>query len=187
MMTLIIVDCQVDFISGSMAVRGSKEAVQNIISYIQREKDNIEKVIFTVDWHPYKHCSFKENGGQWATHCVNYTTGASIDYNLIKVVEDNNLKYQVLQKGKDPNREQYGAFENCETIDELLICEETFFNRYEDVIVCGIAGDYCVKETIKNLYSWDAYPSILLSGVASIDDGSAINKTIKDLNLNMIQ
>jgi hypothetical protein len=30
-MTLIIVDCQVDFISGSMAVRGSKEAVQNII------------------------------------------------------------------------------------------------------------------------------------------------------------
>ena len=54
-------------------------------------------------------------------------------------------------------------------------------------MVSGIAGDYCVKETIKNLYSWDAYPSILLSGVASIDDGSAINETIKDLKLNIVQ
>lgn len=186
MMTLIIVDCQVDFINGSMAVRGSKEAVENIISFIQREEDNIKKVIFTADWHPYKHCSYKVNGGQWPIHCVNYTTGASIDYNLIKVVEESNLNYQVLTKGKDLHTEQYGAFEHCDTIDELLVCEEVSFNKYDDVVVCGIAGDYCVKETIKNLYSWDVFPSILLSGVASIDDGSTINNTIKDFKMNIV-
>ena len=39
MITLIIVDCQVDFISGSMAIRGSKEAVQIQNSYANEIED----------------------------------------------------------------------------------------------------------------------------------------------------
>lgn len=50
--TLIVVDCQYDFIQGSLAVKGAEEAVVNIKEYIERNKENIDKIIFTLDWHP---------------------------------------------------------------------------------------------------------------------------------------
>ena len=113
MITLIIVDCQIDFITGSLAVEGASTAINNIVTFIKKHKRDISKVIFTQDWHPYEHCSFTKNGGPWPVHCVNHTAGAGLDMSLIKVVEENNIKYSVLKKGMNPKEEQYGAFDKC--------------------------------------------------------------------------
>ena len=82
MITLIIVDCQNDFITGTMSVKGAKNAVEEIKKFIKNHSKEIEKIIFTVDWHPHNHMSFKKNGGQWPSHCVQYTPGACIEPKL---------------------------------------------------------------------------------------------------------
>lgn len=178
MMTLIIVDCQVDFITGSLAVSGATEAIEAIKTYIKANKDNIDRIIFTMDWHPYKHCSFSINGGKWPVHCVHHTAGASIDFSLITLIDSLNIPYTVSMKGTEKNWEQYGAF----TRTQLLL-----FKIKNPVVICGIAGDYCVKETIRNLISFGKiYPKVFLKGIASIDDGSVLKETIDKYKLETI-
>jgi nicotinamidase-related amidase len=46
-----------------------------------------------------------------------------------------------------------------------------------NVVVCGIAGDYCVLETTKNLVNSGKFNvELFLDGIASIDGGETINK-----------
>ncbi len=62
MNTLIVVDMQNDFINidGKLPVKGAFEALFNIYALI--ESNEIDKVIFTADWHVPSHESFKLNG-----------------------------------------------------------------------------------------------------------------------------
>lgn len=168
-MAIVIIDCQNDFITGTMAVRGAKEAIKNINKLLSKNKDI--NIIFTKDWHPQNHCSFKENGGQWPTHCVQYTNGANIDMSLF---ENINTSYTVVLKGQNPLIEEYGAFSN-----------DFPFSGEEELIICGIAGDFCVKESIKNLLHFPIKIKIFLKGIASIDDGTTINNFIKENNLEV--
>ena len=46
--SLVIVDCQYDFIDGSLACSGSHEAVAYLINFINRHE---MEVLYTSDWH----------------------------------------------------------------------------------------------------------------------------------------
>lgn len=63
--TLVVVDFQYDFClrGAPLYVPGSDRALWNISHLIENKK--IGEVIFTADWHPANHCSFKRNGGEW--------------------------------------------------------------------------------------------------------------------------
>ena len=39
-------------------------------------------VVYTQDWHPADHTSFKEQGGIWPVHCVQGTEGAAFHPDL---------------------------------------------------------------------------------------------------------
>ncbi len=190
MITLIIVDCQNDFITGTMSVKGAKEAVNNIKTFIKTHKNEIEKIIFTVDWHPYNHTSFKKFGGQWPSHCVQYTPGACIEPKLLKFVQATNIKYEVSRKGEREEVEQYGAFNDIvfvsDEFGQRYYLDEVIVNSESNFVICGIAGDFCVKSTIENLVNEGIDPKILNSGVASIDDGSTFNNFIKEYKLKLI-
>lgn len=187
--TLIVVDCQYDFIRGSLAVKGAEEAVVNIKKYIEHNKESIDKVIFTLDWHLINHCSFKTNGGIWPVHCIQHGIGASIDDRLLKVCEVLNVPYDFILKGDDASVEEYGAFsihcyENCLFDKQRAI----FVDKDSTKVVCGIAGDYCVKETIKNLLQFlYMKPKVFLNGIASIDGGITINDFIEQNNLEVVE
>lgn len=62
---LLIVDPQVDFISGSLAVEGAKEKMDALTDALLDGDIDCDYVMVTKDYHPSNHCSFKENGGQW--------------------------------------------------------------------------------------------------------------------------
>jgi hypothetical protein len=72
---LIIIDPQNDFVKGSLAVPGAEEAMNNIIKFIEDHKQDLGYIAVTLDWHPLSHCSFKEFGGSWPPHCVQYSEG----------------------------------------------------------------------------------------------------------------
>lgn len=180
-MRLIVVDCQNDFCEGgSLAVNGANKAIENIVDFVNKNIDKIESIHYTLDWHPWNHCSFKEKGGQWPRHCVKYTVGACLHPSLEKLNEQINGKIPLfyVTKGEFPFLEEYGAFGNTDM---------TFFNKEEDeLIVCGIAGDYCVLETAKILMRRGYKITFFMDGIASIDGGEKINNFICNQNLKKI-
>ena len=171
---LVVVDVQKDFYhpEGALYVKGGEVLPERIAKVIP----NFDDVVFTMDWHPVNHCSFKVNGGIWPTHCVAFTEGASLPTEFIPFLK--NLqemaitgfgKYDrcnnVITKGLNPTKEEYGADANAimtahdENPDE---CEFVF---------CGIHALYCVKETIKNFIK--KFPqikvSVLIDCIAPLD------------------
>ena len=190
MITLIIVDCQNDFITGTLAVKGARNSVEEIKKFIKNHKNDIDKIVFTVDWHPYNHSSFKKYGGQWPVHCVQYTPGACIEPKLLKFVQSLNIEYEVSCKGEIEEVEQYGAF------DDIQYTSDSFGSRYyfditevnaeSSFVVCGIAGDYCVKATIQNMLNNGISPMVFCPGIVSIDGGKSFSEFVKENNLEKI-
>lgn len=136
MKVLAIVDAQTDFIDGTLAV--GLEPWQKAKAEILKlsEKSNYDWVIFTRDWHPQNHCSFKEQGGLWPTHCVQKSKGAQIDHELLKIISTipNSI---IISKGQDVNQEEYG-------VD--LLKNINGINSSFSVDVVGLCFDYCVAE-----------------------------------------
>lgn len=181
--TLIVVDVQHDFYHplGSLYVRGG----ENILSKIRNIISQFDHIIFTLDWHPSDHCSFKDNNGQWPVHCVKYTYGASLPFELLCETKGNVSFYH---KGMSSSIEEYGAFGELAIGNEFLIKERIQASN-STFTVCGIAGDYCVLETIKNLLKLvpKEQVSVFLDGIVSIDGGEKLNNFIQENNLKIYQ
>lgn len=202
MKTLVVVDFQKDFanLNGSLYVKGAEEAKKAIIDYININHDSIYDVIFTVDWHSPNHCSFKKNGGEWPLHCLQFSEGAGIDDDIMKLCLDYDIKIKVFKKGNIDSLEEYGAFSYVShrviygDTDIVIAQNEAQNSTVEfgsfNIVVCGIAGDYCVKNTIDNLIHnscpVELQVSVLKEGIASIDGGKSLESFIKDNNIKVV-
>ena len=156
---VIVVDLQGDFTTyknGSLAVEGTDEAFVKKVEKVTQELSAKGYPIFaTQDWHPADHISFFSNhAGKkpfeaiqiegrtqvlWPPHCVQETENA-------KVMLDNNLFQAIVKKGKDKKYDSYSGFQDdggakTEMNDVLKK------NGIKELIVYGIATDYCVKAT----------------------------------------
>ena len=195
--TFIIIDFQKDFIDGSLPVPNAKDTENVICNYIKNNYKNINDVLFTVDWHSPKHCSFKRNGGIWPTHCIQFSEGSGISNILIDTCMTYDLPFRVFKKGNADEIEEYGAFiyttfnEKDSIINVRNELNQSQYIYSTDLVVCGLSVDYCVKETIKNLLRLQSFHNeinieVLKDGVASIDDGSTFNNFINKHNLKTI-
>lgn len=203
--TVIIVDKQFDFDNqeGSLYVKGGENLNKPIINYVKNNQKKISQIIFTRDWHTSKDKSFSVNGGQWPNHCEQGTPGAQINKELYDELSKFGITINIFDKGTDPNHEEYGAFEQCTTFHHLHpndkpSVKNCYFKNFdsssgvriinENLVICGIAGDYCVKETILTLIKhWRKFKiSVLMDGVASIDDGTTLNEVIESNNLQKV-
>lgn len=197
--TLVIVDRQKDFNDplGSLYVLGAEDTELNTLKYIERNSDRIKEVIFTVDWHLPSDKSFERNGGTWPDHCLQFSEGAGISDVLYKVCIEHNIPIQIFRKGEVSTHEEYGAFEIMSRYGDNLVllnncimdsCVQVTTNN---VVVCGLAGDYCVKETIKNLLEHSKTTglfnvSVFKDGISSIDSGETLERFINENNLNVV-
>ena len=184
---LLIVDPQNDFITGSLAVEGAKEKMMKLAEYINGDHPSYDYVCVTMDTHPKNHCSFKENGGIWPVHCVYDTNGWDLPEYLNDALEDANF-VSCYHKGTEVDKEEYSIFDNMGdgfTLNRQII---GLFRDEGDINidVCGIAGDYCVLETLKGLRKFigDNYITVLTQYTASIDGGEKLMNYIKENDLN---
>lgn len=188
---LLIVDPQNDFITGSLAVEGAKEKMMKLAEYIKNLGYKYDAICITMDTHPEDHCSFKENGGIWPAHCVTYTAGWNLpeylDHSLTQYSNESDKLVVCYHKGTNSHIEEYSIFANTEDGLKLRNHIKDMFKKHEsvDIDVCGIAGDYCVLETLKGLRKFvgDDYITVLIDYTASIDGGE---KLINYLNENEI-
>ena len=191
MITLIICNCQSDFIAGTMCKKSTKNILPEIRNYIKEHKSEINQIIFTIDWHPYNHCSFKKDGGEWPTHCVQDTPGACIEPKLLKYIQSLNIPYQVDRLGVFEEVEEYGAFSDIELVQDATGSRYYFDSTIRvdadvDFVICGLTGDYSIKETISNMTKARIYPKVLFSGVASMDNGEKLLKYMKEFGIEKV-
>lgn len=168
--TLVVIDPQVDFVSGSLAVSSAHEAMNYLTQWGLEHIEEIESVVFTSDQHPFDHCSFTSQGGVWPSHCVRYTEGAAITPELLPLVHEvyrRHIPFCMVEKATTPERDSYSAF--SETVPSAI-------EQAQRIVLAGIAGDYCVLESLKDLirYGYAERITLLSAGIAHIDDGSSL-------------
>ena len=187
---LLIVDPQNDFISGTLPVEGAEAKMKKLAEYIKAKNTKYDYIFITMDSHPTNHSSFKNNGGIWPEHCVKYTKGWELPGYLNEAINTaSNCFVEIYYKGNIIDSEEYSIFDNYEdgvilTRQIMSICEEG--EVYFDV--CGIAGDYCVLETLKGLTGLVGtnYISVLDEFTASIDRGEKLHAFVTENNINII-
>lgn len=155
MKALIIVDLQKDFCpGGALAVPQGDQ----IVPAVNRLQPRFDLVVATQDWHPPNHGSFAANhpGKQpgdvvelagveqvlWPVHCVQESPGAEFHPGL-----DLTRIARVFRKGTDPNIDSYSGFFDNGRRRATGLADYLQEQAVDDVYVCGLAADYCVKFT----------------------------------------
>lgn len=194
---LIIIDPQNDFcdVNGSLKVEGASERMHALADYIKQHKDEYGCVVVTCDFHPFNHCSFigndNANGekGQWPPHCIEHSWGAAIYQPIMDaLIEVSKAKEKIIEfirKGRLPHLEEYSGFSiayNINMLGTILALSET-----EGIIdVVGVAGDYCVLQSVKSLCE-DEFKDrihVLTEFCPSIDDGFTLNNFLTENNIS---
>jgi len=158
-MGVIVVDLQGDFTTwkkGSLAVPGTDSSfVDKVQKATHALKEKGYLILATQDWHPRDHISFCTNHENrkpfetvkigdrtqilWPDHCIQGTENAEL-------LLDERLFASVVKKGQDKRFDSYSGFQDDGGVktqmDEILKK-----NRVKELIVYGIATDYCVKAT----------------------------------------
>jgi nicotinamidase/pyrazinamidase len=188
---LIVVDVQNDFCpGGTLPVPEGDTIVPKINELLPK----FDLVIFTKDWHPTDHICFASRypgkkpfetvmigpGAEmlWPDHCVQNTPGAELhpDIDLSKCKKD----FYFFKKGMEDS-EGYSGFENTglkEFLDERDITE---------TYVCGLAGDYCCKETAIDsaMAGYDTY--FIIDAIKFIGDKEKTFELLKEANVNIVE
>ncbi len=180
---LILVDIQPDFCpGGSLPVAGGDEIVEPVNAILRRDLFGL--YVATQDWHPREHVSFaSQHPGRdpmdvtllhghdqvlWPDHCVQGTPGAElhpgIDWNPISAV---------IRKGSDPRVDSYSGFRNNWNAEGAR--PRTGLAGYlrergiEDVWLCGLARDVCVKWTAEDAVAAGFRTHLLWDLTRSVD------------------
>ncbi len=171
---LAVVDMLYDFIDGSLACQNAGNAVKATLDFIdsqtrgQAGEDHeildTFPILFIRDHHPADHSSFKEQGGIWPAHCVAGTRGGEIHQDLAPYASEE----LTFDKGCDKAVEQYSGFEGTnnagQSLGEVLELLDT-----TDVYVCGIATEYCVRNTCEDLLKAGFKVHLLKDCIAYVD------------------
>ena len=185
---LIVVDCQYDFIDGSLACENAENAVKNIIEYINNH-DNL-KVYYSADGHKITHHSFTANnhGGTWPVHCVAGTHGAEIHkdfYNKILNPENRpDALRNIYFKACEDEIDEYSAF-NAKNYNNKILHEE-LDAEHDNVIICGIASEFCVRESVLAFFNNNFKVKLLANALAWVNHDGHV-KNLRDLKAQGVE
>ncbi|HEX5828970.1 MAG TPA: isochorismatase family protein [Candidatus Limnocylindrales bacterium] len=171
---LIVVDVQNDFADpqGGLSVAGGEAVIPVVNGQIRLARSNGAFVVCTQDWHPEHTPHFAKDGGIWPDHCIGGTWGAE----LHPALEAGDAP--VVRKGVD-GEDGYSGFtmrdpQSGETVPTPLdaILKE---KGVDEVVVTGLATDYCVKATALDAAALGYRTTLLTDAIAAVnlapDDG----------------
>jgi nicotinamidase/pyrazinamidase len=142
---LIVVDVQNDFAdpAGSLHVPGGERVVDAVNGEIEVARSAGAHVVYTQDWHPPRTPHFITDGGPWPVHCVRDTWGAELHPRLI-------VAGAAIRKGT-AGEDGYSGFTMADPVTaerrSTGLGELLEARGVEQVVIVGLALDYCVKAT----------------------------------------
>lgn len=178
---LILTDVQYDFINGSLAVDGAPEMMEALAAYISTlPAGTFKNIVMTADFHPWNHSSFKESGGTWPVHCLQFSHGGAIFQPILDAVYKHGAKeVTMLIKGNNPEVDEYSVLQNPESGQRLVdIIEE---NEIDEIYITGLCGDFCVGESILDLVAkgYGEKLRVMTDFIGNIDDGTVLRGIIE--------
>jgi len=166
---LVVVDVQNDFADphGSLHVRGGEGIVSLINVQIEDAQRGGSPIVYTQDWHPPVTPHFAKDGGIWPVHCVQGTWGAEFHPDL-RVLPD----APVIRKGSG-GEDGYSAFSVRDPvsgdIQRTRLGELLHELGIGEVVIAGLATDYCVKESGLDAVQLGFHPTVLTDAVRAVD------------------
>ena len=144
MKALIITDVQNDFCEGgSLAVAGGSDVARAINDHVARTR--YDHIVATKDFHINPGSHFSDNPdyrNSWPPHCVVGTPGADFHPDL----ETDRIE-AVFTKGQ--YSAAYSGFEGACQVG-IPLTDWLRQHGVDEVVVVGIASDYCVLETARD-------------------------------------
>jgi nicotinamidase/pyrazinamidase len=160
---LIVVDVQRDFCEGgALAAAETASLLTPLKDCIDASRQAGAVIVYTRDWHPANHSSFKRNGGPWPVHCVAETEGAELTPPLQAQADD-----LMIHKGVGAGGAGYSGFEST-GLEERL--KKLGVSR---IAVSGIATDYCVRATVLDGLKAGFETFVLADMIRPVEAGSA--------------
>ncbi len=183
---LLIVDIQADFLPGGALAVTEGDRILPLVA-AGMESGLFGTLVATQDWHPSNHISFagRHEGKQpmesielyghqqtlWPEHCVQGTPGAELHSGLPWV-----RLSAVIRKGADADVDSYSGFRNNwgpgGSRPKTGLAGYLRDRGVENVYVCGLARDVCVRWTVEDAVAegfnttmlWDMSRSVNPSG-----------------------
>lgn len=122
MKILVVVDMQLDFISGNLGSEAAKAIVRNVVNKV---KNFDGTVIFTRDTHNENYLNTQEGRKLPVAHCIKNTEGWQICDELKPYVTE------VIDK------ETFGSM----TLPQII---KNLENSIDEIEICGLCTDICV-------------------------------------------
>ena len=159
---LIIVDPQNDFCEGGSLEVPNASYIFPEINKLRREI-NFNKVFITKDSHPENHVSFAVNHNKkpftqighkisdvdylqdlWPVHCVVNSKGCMFNDALDYYSSD-----VIILKGILPNVDSYSGFGDAfdNKFEKTSLNFKLLIDNISELVICGLATDYCVQAT----------------------------------------
>ncbi len=135
---LLLVHVQNDFCpGGALPVEGGDEVIPVLNRWIRAARERRIPIYASRDWHPRRHPSFREQGGEWPPHCIQDSPGAAFppDLELPDSID-------LITSGVRFDHDQYSAFNETGFVGLL---ERDGVKR---LWVGGLALDVCVRHTV---------------------------------------
>ncbi len=141
---LVVVDVQNDFADpgGGLYVRDGESVVTLVNEQVTAAQNAGAAVVYTQDWHPASTPHFEKDGGVWPVHCVADTWGAGLHPNLL-------VHGPVVRKGTS-GEDGYSGFSVRDPLTGAAAptqLQSLLDPSVQRLVVVGLAGDYCVKDT----------------------------------------
>ncbi|MCI9888885.1 isochorismatase family protein [Micrococcales bacterium 31B] len=169
---LVVVDAQYDFAEGgTLAVPGALAAYARIARHIDATRYDV--LVTTQDWHidPGTHWSDQPDfEDSWPVHCAAETRGAEVHDEIAAAVD------RYTARGRRAHRiikgeyaAAYSGAEGHEVGGDRGLCEILDASLVRRVDVCGVATDYCVAATARDLRDHGYAVRVLPNLVAAIN------------------
>lgn len=194
---LLAVDLQNDFYEdGALAVPDASKINQKVNELLESEE--YELIVASQDWHPKNHRSFASTHGEeaftaydkeeglgpvlWPDHCVQQSKGAEFN----SEIKTHKFDY-ILRKGTDADVDSYSAFQDNDGSDLGLAALLKSF-AVEEVDICGLAYDVCVKYTALDSVKNGFKTNIIQAGSKAVnpDQIEECNQELKKAGVNLI-
>lgn len=150
--TLVIVDMQVDFISGSLANPAAAAIVEPMVEYIKAWDG--AQIICTRDTHFANYFETQEGKNLPIKHCVAGKAGWEIHDDLFEAIRTKTCDWSIVDKY---------SFGDIETLDGEL---DAYVN---EIYICGTCTDICVVSVALNLKA--RYPEVKIYCIADLCAG----------------
>ena len=131
---LILVDMQVDFVSGSLGSKMAMEIVPEVEKKIEHYNNEHSLIIATLDTHDKNYLNTLEGKYLPVEHCIKGTKGHNIEENLASKLNKNTIYVE---------KKSFGSLELIDVIKEYLSANNIAEDEMQLELV-GLCTDICV-------------------------------------------